>query len=75
MGGLFVLYRHHHWLDDELDGKAAERQTANLVGIVIILLLLIGGLFLVHRLRNSSILEDCLLAGRRDCDILLAVPQ
>jgi hypothetical protein len=60
------LYTHHHWLSEKTE-TTANRQTASLVGLVVVLLLLIGGLFLVERLQAASSLEDCLLAGRRDC--------
>jgi hypothetical protein len=43
--------------------------------VVIILVLLVGGLFLVHQLRRSSMIEDCLMAGRRNCDALLTAAQ
>jgi hypothetical protein len=66
------LYRHHPWAQDTADDKAAQRQTASLFGVVIILLLLVGGLFLVRHLHTSSMIEDCLMAGRRNCDALLA---
>jgi hypothetical protein len=48
------------------------RQTAGLVGIVITLLLLVIGLFLVQQLRASAAVEDCLMAGRRNCDLLVS---
>jgi hypothetical protein len=69
------LYRHHHWVEDGTDHSTAERQTASLVGVAIILLLLVGGLFLVHHLHKTSMIEDCLMAGRRDCDVLLNLPE
>jgi hypothetical protein len=34
--------------------------------------LLIGGLFLVQRLRLETLIEDCLMAGRQNCDILVS---
>ena len=46
----------------------ADRQTASLAAIVVILGLLTAGLFLVHTLRHAANVEDCLMAGRRDCD-------
>jgi hypothetical protein len=52
--------------------KTARRQTAGLAGIVIVLVLLIGGLFLVQRLRLETLIEDCLMAGRQNCDILVS---
>ena len=58
------------WLDED-DQQAADRQTASLAGVAITLLLLIIGLFLVHELHAKSAIEDCLMAGRSDCDLLL----
>jgi hypothetical protein len=66
-----AMYRYHHWLDDSADDKIAQRQTGGLVGLVVVLLLLVGGLFLVQQLRAASMLQDCLLSGRRNCDVLL----
>ncbi len=68
------MYRHHHWAEHAPDEATAQRQTASLVGVVVVLLLLVGGLFLVRQLRAASIIEDCLLSGRANCDILVAAP-
>lgn len=69
-----------HWQSEDAEHEAAKRQSAGLVGLVVILLLLIVGLFLVHQLRRTSAIEDCLLAGRRNCDVSVhstppAVPE
>lgn len=48
--------------------KEADRQTASLAGIVVALVLVVLGLFLVHRLQLKASLEDCLMAGRQNCD-------
>jgi len=65
------VYRHHHWQHDDAEGKIADRQTAGLVGIAVVLLLLVGGLFLVQQLRNASMFQDCLLSGRRNCEAVV----
>jgi hypothetical protein len=57
--------------DPARDREEADRRTASLAAIVVVLLLLIGGLLLTQTLRRKSQLEDCLMAGRRDCDLLL----
>jgi hypothetical protein len=57
--------------DPARDREDADRRTAGLAAIVVVLLLLIGGLLLTQTLRKKSQLEDCLMAGRRDCDSLL----
>lgn len=69
------MYRHHHWLDDNAEIEAANRQTSGLVGIVVILLLLVGGLFLVQQLRHASLIQDCVMAGRTNCDVIPDQPQ
>jgi hypothetical protein len=66
------LYTHRPLLEESARDKVAERQTAGLVGIAITLLLLVIGLFLVQQLRASAAIEDCLIAGHRNCDILVS---
>ncbi len=60
-----------HWLTDEQDQADADRRTAGLAGFALVLLLLVAGLFLIHTLARKSKIEDCLMAGRIDCDHLL----
>ena len=69
------MYRHHHWQANETDDRTAQRQTASLAGVAVILLLLVGGLFLVQQLRAASMIQDCLLAGRGNCDILVSASR
>jgi hypothetical protein len=57
--------------DPARDREEANRRTASLAAIVVVLLLLIGGLMLTKTLHNRSMMEDCLMAGHRDCDRLV----
>jgi hypothetical protein len=61
----------HKWLDNddpfESDEMAADRQTASLAGLALMLALVVVCLLLVHRLHHEAQMEDCLLAGRLDC--------
>ena len=57
--------------DPARDREDADRRTAGLAAIVVVLLLLIGGLLLTKTLHKKSMLEDCLMAGHRDCDRLI----
>ncbi|HEV8680967.1 MAG TPA: hypothetical protein VGQ90_16440 [Stellaceae bacterium] len=50
---------------DERDGEA--RRTAALMGFIVILVLAIAGVVLVRELAKNSRLEDCLMAGRKNC--------
>lgn len=45
----------------------AARRTAALMGFIVILVLAIAGVVLVRELRAKANLEDCLMAGRRNC--------
>jgi hypothetical protein len=59
-------------LDETEDQAAADRQTASLAGVAITLVLLVVGLFLVHALHSESVVEDCLLSGRSNCDVVIS---
>jgi hypothetical protein len=65
------MQQHPPWLLDQTDDEAANRQTASLGGVAITLLLLVVGLFLVHELHAKAAVEDCLMAGRTNCDLLV----
>ena len=66
------MFRHRRWLDEEAaELKAADRQTASLAAIVVILLLLVCGLYLVQQLRTAAAVQDCLMSGRRNCDAMV----
>jgi hypothetical protein len=64
------MQQQRPWLIDE-DEEADNRQTASLAGVAITLLLLVVGLFLVHELHAKAVIEDCLMAGRVQCDLLV----
>jgi hypothetical protein len=64
------MQQNRSWIIEE-DEEAANRQTASLGGIAITLLLLVLGLFLVHELHAKVAVEDCLMAGRTNCDRLV----
>jgi hypothetical protein len=59
------------WDNEAEEERDANRQTASLAAVAVTLVLLVVGLFLVQQLAAKSRLEDCLLSGRRNCDILL----
>jgi hypothetical protein len=70
------MYRHTPLLQDAEARQAeaqeeADRQTASLAGVAITLLLLVLGVFLVRELHAKAVIEDCLMAGRSNCDMLL----
>ena len=65
------MFSYHHWRDSDTDDKIAQRQTDGLAGLAVVLLLLVGGLFLVQQLRAASMMQDCLLSGRHNCPELL----
>ena len=52
--------------------EAADRQTASLAGMAVTLLIVVACLFLLRELHNKGAIEDCLLAGRSNCDAVVA---
>lgn len=57
--------------DPENRRQDANRQTGALAALALVLALMVAALFLVQTLRRSGQVEDCLMAGRRDCDRIL----
>lgn len=55
----------------EDDETAEQRVTASLAGLAFALVLVVVGLFLLRGLTEKSRVEDCLLAGRINCDRVL----
>jgi hypothetical protein len=66
------MRQNDHLLDEVEDQEAADRQTASLAGVAITLLLLVVGLFLIRELHSKAVLEDCLLSGRSNCDVVIS---
>ena len=57
------------------DDDDAARRTAALMGFIVILVLAIAGVILVRELRINANLEDCLMAGRRNCAPIEEAPS
>ena len=55
----------------EDDTMAEQRVTASLAGLAFALMLVVVGLFLLRGLTEKSRVEDCLMAGRINCDRML----
>lgn len=60
--------RRHDEPDQQQDAK---RQTSSLAALALALALIVVGLVLVQTLRRGALVEDCLLAGRINCDRLI----
>jgi hypothetical protein len=54
------------------DPEGDDRQSTALAGLAAALLVLVLGLFLVHMLHHKAAVEDCLMAGRRDCSAVVS---
>jgi hypothetical protein len=58
--------------ENESDLESHRRQDAHshraaVVGLIICLVLVLGGLFLVYKLKAMSALQDCVMEGRTNC--------
>jgi hypothetical protein len=47
--------------------QAPDTRRGAVVGLILILVLILGGLYLAHVLRGASQLQDCALSGRSNC--------
>lgn len=53
--------------DPSDNGNEPGSRRPAVIGLVVVLVLVIAGYFLVTALRQNADLEDCLMAGRRNC--------
>jgi hypothetical protein len=47
--------------------RGPDPRRGALIGLAIVLLLVLGGLVLVHVLRDAARLQDCVMSGRTNC--------
>jgi hypothetical protein len=50
-----------------IDPKVPDSRRGALMGLLVIVLLVVGGLLLVHALRHMSEIQDCAMSGRTNC--------
>lgn len=60
-------------MDDRREDEEEEsnRQTRSLAALAIVLALALAALFFIHHLKRAGDLQDCLMAGRTNCDKLI----
>jgi hypothetical protein len=55
-------------MTDPVDRESDERpRRGALIGLLVVLVLVVAGIWLFHALRDESRLEDCLMSGRTNC--------
>ncbi len=60
----------HHFVPggkDPEDPRQPDPRRQALIGAVVIVLLVIAGLYLVHVLKDTSRIQDCVMQGRSNC--------
>lgn len=50
----------------------ANRQTTGLLGLAVALALVVAALYLIRHLHAVAAVEDCLLMGRANCNLLVS---
>ena len=55
---------------DEPDQNQDGSPIAAITGLAIAAILLVAGLWLAHELTAASKLQDCVMSGRTNCDVI-----
>lgn len=55
------------WGQNDPNAPPPDSRRGALIGLLITALLVIGGVYLVHVLRNTAQLQDCVMSGRTNC--------
>ena len=61
------LYLLPRSTDEPENRRAPDPRWPALIGLLVTLLLVLGGVFLIHVLGRASRLQDCVMSGRTDC--------
>jgi hypothetical protein len=61
-------------MDDPEQGGGGSRRPA-IAGLAIAVVLLVAGLWLAHELTAASKMQDCLMSGRTNCNVIEAPAQ
>jgi hypothetical protein len=48
-----------------------QRDQQNVAVAVVVLVLVLVGVWLMHTMRRNGLIEDCMMARRRNCEALL----
>jgi hypothetical protein len=67
-------YEDEEYLEQDEDERDAAVRRTKLIVLAVMAGLVVTGLFLVHRLREASLVEDCLLAHGTNCSDLVQPP-
>lgn len=57
----------HRTEEPETPRRAPDPRWLALTGLLVTLLLVVGGIFLIHELGRAARLQDCVMSGRTDC--------
>ncbi len=68
------MRRVEHWVSAEDEQTGADRQTASLAALAVLLLLVIVSLVLVRTLRSDAAMQDCVMSGRTNCVPAITLP-
>lgn len=63
-----------HGTDEPGDRRTPDPRWPALIGLLITLLLVVGGVLLVHELSRTARLQDCVMSGRTNCAPIPASP-
>jgi len=61
------LYLLPRSTDEPENRRAPDPRLPALIGLLVTVLLVLGGVFLIHVLGRASRLQDCVMSGRTNC--------
>ncbi|MBS0524802.1 MAG: hypothetical protein JSS04_14330 [Proteobacteria bacterium] len=67
-------YEDEEYLEQDEEEREAAGRRGRLIALAVMAGLVAAGLFLVHRLREASVVEDCLMTHATNCNDLVQPP-
>jgi hypothetical protein len=67
-------YEEEEYLEQDEEEREAAGRRITLIALAVMAVLVVAGLFIVQRLRQASVVEDCLLTHASNCNDLVSPP-
>jgi hypothetical protein len=68
-------YEDEEYLEQDEDEREAAGRRKSLIALAVMAVLVIAGIVLVERLRDVSVVQDCLMTRATNCNDLVAPPM
>ena len=68
-------YEDEEYLEQDDEGQETSGRRKSLIALAVMAVLVVAGVLLVDRLRDVSVVQDCLMTRATNCNDMVQPPQ